>query len=79
MHTRSPTYERFLTELRRARTAAGVTQAQAAEQLGRQQSFISNCESGERRVDVAEFLAFCEVYGADPCRILKTIQKSGAA
>lgn len=71
----TPTYERFLAELRRARTAAGITQVQAAEKLGRPQSFISNCESGERRVDVAEFLVLCELYAADPCEILRSISR----
>lgn len=69
----SPTYERFLLELRRARIAAGVTQVEAAKRLGRPQSFISKCESGERRVDVAEYLALCQAFGIDPCAIIRTL------
>lgn len=69
----SPTYERFLLELRRARIAAGVTQVEAAERLGRPQSFISKCESGERRVDIAEYLALCQAFGIDPCDIIKAL------
>lgn len=72
----SPTYERFLTELRKARQASGVTQVQAAERLGRPQSFISKCESGERRIDVAEFLALCQAFETDPFEIIKTLLKS---
>ena len=69
----SPTYERFLVELRKARISAGMTQVEAAARLQRPQSFISNSESGERRVDVAEFVAFCRVYGADPGKIIEAM------
>lgn len=71
----SPTYARFLVELRNARTAAGLTQVEAAERLRRPQSFISKCESGERRVDVAEFLVLCRAYGIDPCQVLGAIEE----
>lgn len=70
----SPGYERFLTELRRARAASGMTQVEAAKRLGRPQSFISNCESGERRVDLIEFLVFCRLYGVDPKQIIDVLE-----
>jgi transcriptional regulator with XRE-family HTH domain len=34
---------------------AGVTQSQLAVKLGRPQSFVAKYETGERRLDVAEF------------------------
>lgn len=46
-----PAYEAFLERLVEARTSAGLTQNSVAKQLGEHQSFVSNCESGERRVD----------------------------
>jgi transcriptional regulator with XRE-family HTH domain len=49
--------------LREARVAAGLTQAAAATRLGKPQSFISKCESGERRVDIVELLALGKIYG----------------
>jgi hypothetical protein len=33
--------------------------------LGKPQPFLSKCESGERRVDFVELLAFAELYGLD--------------
>lgn len=59
----SPRYDRFLEELRRARLDAELSQTEAAKELKRPQSFVSKCESGERRVDVVELMDFCRAYG----------------
>jgi transcriptional regulator with XRE-family HTH domain len=59
----TPHYRVFLRHLRQAREAAGLTQVEVAAQLGRPQSFISKCESGQRRVDVVELATFCRLYG----------------
>lgn len=58
----SSEYEHFLQLLRKAREAVGLTQIEAARRLNRPQSFVSKCESGERRVDVVELAQFCRVY-----------------
>ena len=42
---------------------AGLTQEEVAQRLGKPQSFVSKCESGERRVDVVELSRFAKVYG----------------
>ena len=59
---RSPRYRAFLERLRSAREAAGLTQVEVAAQLDRPQSFVSKCESGERRVDVIELERFAQIY-----------------
>jgi transcriptional regulator with XRE-family HTH domain len=58
----SPGYQRFLGRLRQAREDVGMTQKQAAAALGRCQSFLSKCESGERRVDVEDLRRFALLY-----------------
>lgn len=58
----SKPYARFLRALREARLTAGLTQVQAAAQFDAHASFISKCESGERRVDVVELAHFCRIY-----------------
>ncbi len=63
MARRSAAYKLFLTRLREARQAAGLTQAEVALRLRRPQSFVSKCESGERRVDVVELVEFARLYG----------------
>lgn len=55
-------YQILLTKLRQAREAAGLSQEEAGKLLGRNQSYISRCESGERRLDVIELLEFAELY-----------------
>lgn len=60
--TRGTEYRRFLARLRAAREGAGLTQVQVAARLGVPQSFVSKCESGERRVDVIELDALARVY-----------------
>ena len=63
MARRSPDYSAFLKRLRRARIAAGLSQTEVAGRLGKPQSFVSKCESGERRVDVVELTHFARIYG----------------
>ena len=55
--------EEFLKRLRQAREDAGLTQVEVAGRLGRPQSYVSKCESGERRVDVIELAWFAQLYG----------------
>lgn len=63
MARRSAEYGAFLRRLREARERAGLSQAETARRLGKPQSYVSKCESGERRVDVVELKAFSRVYG----------------
>ncbi len=69
----STDYARFLRLLRNARINAGLTQSDAAKRLRRPQSFVSKCESGERRVDVVEFVGFCREYGVQPQEFVRRL------
>ena len=59
----------------KARKKAGLTQDDLARRLKKPQSFVAKYEGGERRLDVIEFLGITRAIGADPVRILKTLQK----
>jgi transcriptional regulator with XRE-family HTH domain len=61
----SEEYQLFLRRLREARKTAGLTQIDLAARLGGRatQSFVSKCERGERRMDVAEVREFCRAMG----------------
>lgn len=67
-------YKRLVSQLRECRVAAGLSQVQVAERLGVTQSFVSDCENGERRIDVVEFLDLIRMYGADVCEVLKAAE-----
>jgi transcriptional regulator with XRE-family HTH domain len=52
------------------RKAAGLTQEAVAERLGKPQSYVSKYETGERRLDVIEFLDVAQAVGFDPCEVV---------
>jgi transcriptional regulator with XRE-family HTH domain len=60
IHSRK--YQEFLIKLKAARLDAGLTQTVVAKKLKKPQSFVSKCESGERRVDVIELRQFADLY-----------------
>jgi transcriptional regulator with XRE-family HTH domain len=64
-------YRQLTEALRKARDNAGLTQGEVAARLKTYASFVSKCESGERRVDVVELTAFCKVYGVDLIEFLR--------
>lgn len=60
-----PEYAVLATRLRQARLDAGLSQTEAASRLQKPQSFISNCESGKRRLDFIEMKVVAELYGKE--------------
>jgi transcriptional regulator with XRE-family HTH domain len=56
-------YKRFLAKLKKARANSELTQVEVAKKLKKKQSYVSKCESGERRVDIAELKDFARIYG----------------
>lgn len=61
LHTKR--YRAFLGKLRKAREESGLTQEAVADALGRTQTWVSNSELGERRVDYVELEDFAALYG----------------
>ena len=58
------------------REAAGLTQSQLAEKLGEYQSFVARLESGQRRIDVIEFLNLASTLGFDPAKAIRLIGRN---
>jgi transcriptional regulator with XRE-family HTH domain len=58
-------YRKLTAALRQARERARLTQVDVAERLGTYASFVSKCESGERRLDVVELAELCRLYRMD--------------
>ena len=63
-------FQEFLIE---ARKDAGLTQTELAAKLGKPQPFVSRYESGERRLDVLEFIEVCKSLGASPSNMIKRL------
>lgn len=59
----------------RARVDQGMTQDALAKKLGKQQSFVSNYERGERRIDVGEFVELSAALGVDAASLLSAIER----
>ena len=59
-----------------ARRGVNVTQQELAAKLGKPQSFVSEYERGQRRVDVAELLVISRALGVDPLSLFAEIAKS---
>ena len=70
----SPASARLRELLTDARLKAGLTQEQVANRLSRPQSFVSKYESGERQLDVVEFLDVCAAVGMDGAKILRQVE-----
>lgn len=56
-------YRNVPSFLRAVREEAGLTQRALGTRLAKPQSYIYNCETANRRVDVAEFIAWAEACG----------------
>ncbi len=68
-------YEHLRKRLIVARKAAGLTQVELAERLGRPQSFASKYERGERRLDVVEFLEVAKAIGIAPVALIVQLER----
>ena len=60
--------------LRRERLRADLTQAQLAERLNKDQSWVSLVEGSQRRVDIVEFIQIAHALDVDPCVLLREIE-----
>ncbi|MBT8524227.1 helix-turn-helix transcriptional regulator [Polynucleobacter paneuropaeus] len=66
-------YELLRSELKKARVESGILQKDLAKTLRKPQSYISKIESGERNLDVIEFIQYCEGLGIDPTKWLRKL------
>jgi transcriptional regulator with XRE-family HTH domain len=78
----SDTYLKFVPLLRMLREEAELTQRDLGDRLKKPQSWVYNCESGNRRVDVTEFVAWVRACGVEPqiafARLLEALPAIGS-
>ena len=69
-------YKLVGASLTAARRRANVTQQELAARLGKPQSFVSEYERGQRRVDVIELLVISRALGVDALELFAEIARS---
>ncbi|WP_395838858.1 helix-turn-helix domain-containing protein [Edwardsiella tarda] len=66
-------YRLIIKMLKVRRIELKITQAQLAQVLGKPQSFVSKIESGERRLDIIEFVHIARQLSLDLNEVLEKI------
>ena len=69
-------YIQFRQILIESRQTAELTQTELAQLLGKPQSFVSKYESGERRLDLIEFLAVAEALQFNVYEFIKKLEEA---
>ncbi|WP_253684710.1 helix-turn-helix domain-containing protein [Edwardsiella tarda] len=67
-------YQSIIKTLKARRIELKITQAQLAQVLGKPQSFVSKIESGERRLDIIEFVHIARQLSLNPNEVLEKIR-----
>jgi len=71
-----PEHAVLLSLLKKYRKVAGLTQVECSMALGRPQSFMSDVESGNRRLDIVQLRDLCEVLGVGLGDLIAEFEKS---
>lgn len=74
--TRRDGHNQLRQALLEARRKKGLTQVEVADRLGKPQSFVSKYESGERRLDVIEFIQVCKALKIDPAKVITELENN---
>jgi transcriptional regulator with XRE-family HTH domain len=67
----SSDYARLIAWLIAKRDAVGMSQQILAKKLDVHQSFVAKVETGQRRIDVVEFVTIAKALGVDPVRLFR--------
>lgn len=57
------------------RQELGLTQRTLGEKMGVLYSFIGKIETGDRRLDIFEFIAYCKGLELEPVEVLREIEQ----
>ncbi|WP_415765362.1 helix-turn-helix domain-containing protein [Pseudomonas sp. ZB1P45] len=71
-----PEHTVLLSLLKKYRKAADLTQVQCSKALERPQSFMSDVESGTRRLDIVQLRDLCKVLGIGLQDLIAEFEKS---
>ena len=68
-------HQHLVDALIEARRKAGLTQAELAAKVGKDQTFISIIERSQRRVDVLEFYVLARAMEVDPVALFTEVAR----
>lgn len=71
----TPGHKTLLNILIDGRIAAGLTQVELATKLKVRQSYVSNYETGERRLDAIELILVCRAIGLAPSGVIDRVDE----
>ncbi|MFH4745375.1 helix-turn-helix transcriptional regulator [Vibrio harveyi] len=75
-HINHPKYDRLVAWLKRAREKQGLTVRECGTLLGESHQFVNKVETSQRRLNVFEFVQYCEALGLDPIDGIKLLTES---
>lgn len=70
----SPEHEYLRQIFVKRRQELGLTQRQLAQRLGVIYSLIGKIETGDRRLDVIEFIEYCQILELNPNDIIEQLE-----
>lgn len=71
-----PEHKALVDLLRKHRISAGLTQVQCSKALNHPQSFMSDVESGTRRLDIVQLRDLCAVLGISLAELVEELERS---
>lgn len=69
-------YEKLRAWLKEQRDESGLSLRDAADALGRHHSVLGKMEQDRRKIEILEFVRYCQVIGADPHEGLDVLIRS---
>ena len=75
-HLRTARHRALIATLKAKREAAGLSQRDLAQRLGRVHSYVGKIESGERQLNVLEFCDYAAALEADAPELLRMFLKT---
>lgn len=78
----SPHYEKLRTWLKEQRDKSGLSLRDVAEAMGRHHSVLGKMEQDRRKIEILEFVRYCQVLGVNPHEgldvLIESLQKANA-
>lgn len=72
----SPHYEKLQTWLKEQRGKRGYSQREVSEIMNRHHSIVGKIEQRRKKIELVEFIKYCQVLGADPYEGLSILMES---